>query len=202
MNIEIDHIFCIVSKNFTERDNLSVNLPIGYKRSHLGQGTEAKFLAFEKNYLEFIWLRDEKEASTNELKLNERFNSKRCPFGIAFRGTLTEKERIDFWEYKPENLPSGSIWVHNSHLTDFSLPMIFVMDLKLSNESYWPVNQDRWKAKDILYGQFESVVLNGPVSNELNNFPGFKMNSSDRYSLKVNGISGVDLSALGLIVDS
>ena len=92
-------------------------------------------------------MRDEKEASTNELKLNKRFNSKRCPFGIAFRGTLTEKERIDFWEYKPENLPSGSIWVHSSHLTDFSLPMIFVMDLKLGNESYWHFEPGQMESK-------------------------------------------------------
>ena len=105
MTYQIDHIFQIV-KNEEEAWNLAraTGLKIFPRRDHQGQGTSAIFLIFEKNYFEYIWLRDAEEAKNNLLRWDlkhEAFLNGGSPFGVAFRGTIPDDLKSKFTLYKP-----------------------------------------------------------------------------------------------------
>lgn len=68
-NIEIDHIFRIVDPDFYEQLSIDFKDQIQLKKDHVGQGTSSRFLPFEKNYLEFIWLSNLEESKSNQLQL-------------------------------------------------------------------------------------------------------------------------------------
>ncbi len=198
MAIELDHVFVNVKEGFPEKETLNGNLRIGHRSKHKDQGTEVEFLAFEKNYLEFIWLSDKEEASKNPLKLNERFLANQCPFGVGYRGVLDAEQKSEFWEYKPEYMKAGTIWVHNSALEDFSLPMVFVVELGVDNKSMWPSRKKTWSPDQILSGGFNEVVISGPLDpNELV-FPQLKFMPADTYSMQIAGVESLRLDTLNI----
>lgn len=201
MAIELDHVFVNVGKGFPEKEKLSNRLHIGNGRRHEGQGTEAEFLAFEKNYLEFIWLADEQEASQNPLELDKRFLANQCSFGVAFRGQLDESQASSFWQYKPPYLSKGCIWVHKSHKEDFSLPMIFVVDVGLENEAMWPIKKNIWAPDQILPGEFKKIIINGPMTSQDLQLPQLEFKSAENYSMEISGVGGLMLESVQVFSD-
>ena len=102
----------MVLTQFPERDDSlfqSINCQVA--RKHKGQGTENECALFGANYLEFIWVNDEKEASgvAGDLLKRSKWRSNGCcPFGICFRNRMSEITSEDDIElYTPDYLSRG-----------------------------------------------------------------------------------------------
>jgi hypothetical protein len=131
-NLIFDHAFCFCEPSAEREVALSrqagFTLTAGVK--HQGQGTANRCILFPENYFEFIFLIPEDSALNNPLLLDRRANWPKTgasPFGIALRGSLSEYEKAQFWEYHPPYWPNGSIFIHESNETNPELPIIFVV---------------------------------------------------------------------------
>jgi hypothetical protein len=127
-SLELDHIFCFCSSALPEVALLEAyGFIVSPGRRHPGQGTANRCVRFRENYLEFIYVDDENEARANSLQLHRRAQWRQTgasPYGIALRGTLSELDRKEFWEYRPSYLPSGEILIHKSEDRG---PLIFLV---------------------------------------------------------------------------
>jgi hypothetical protein len=198
-NIEIDHIFTIVSPSFPEKNLISRNDLIGNRNKHKDQGTSAEFMAFEQNYLEFIWLSDQEEARSNDLHLQQRFTSNQCPFGFGFRGKIDEDHLDDFNIYKPSYLSQGRILDHKSQQIDYKVPMFFIMDLDKDIKSFYPTNIKSFSSDVIQTGKIERVILHTPYPSPTNAlFPQIEQVKSNKWGLQVIGLEDNDFSPLPL----
>jgi hypothetical protein len=197
--IEIDHIFTIVSPHFLEKGLIKPNSLIGNLTHHKGQGTSAEFMPFEQNYLEFIWLSNEEEARNNDLHLQQRFTSNKCPFGFGFRGKVDEGHLDDFNIYKPSYLSQGRILDHKSQTSNFNIPMYFVMDLDKDNESFYPINMKSFSKDRIQSGGIKKVILHTPHPDPVNSlFPQIEQVKSDTWGLQVIGLEDNNFAPLPL----
>lgn len=199
-NIEIDHIFTIVNQGFEHNLSEELNSQIKLKRTHTGQGTSARFLPFERNYLEFIWLSNLEESKGNQLKLYKRFMANQCPFGIAFPGKIEDEFKNDFIEYNPSySIGSTKILIHRSHFEDFSIPMLFVMDLGVEHSALYPKNNPYFDKSYLHLGGFEKVSLTlKEYSKTLENFPTLIQKTGDLFKLEIAGAKGPELSEFNI----
>lgn len=147
MNLEIDHLFQVVS---SEEEAYALAKATGFKifhkKQHTGQGTSAIFLMFEQNYFEYIWLSNEEEAQNNQI----RFDLKRkavqeggSPFGIAMRGDLPIELVSQFIEYRPEyGIGKYQIRYYERGYHDQRLPKFFQMssDVRKTRKDWLPKN--------------------------------------------------------------
>lgn len=112
----IDHVFMFIQK---DSDTLEILRMLGltetYSRRHLGQGTANSCYAFNNMFLEFIWLEDEGESRSEQIKTTGLFErsqwvtSNTCPFGIAYRPDAGDNEiETPHWDFKPNYLPPDS----------------------------------------------------------------------------------------------
>lgn len=137
MSFELDHVFCFCEPQVPE---LQVVKKLGFtvlpERTHQSQGTSNRCVVFEENYLEFIYLSSREEAEKNDLRLHERADwksTKASPFGIALRGTIPEKDKNDFWEYKPVYAQGKSIFIHKFSQEHPEAPLLFVIPLPVGS---------------------------------------------------------------------
>lgn len=133
MSLELDHVFCFCEPPVPEALRAQeLGFTVLPERTHQGQGTSNRCIVFEENYLEFIYLSSKEDSQKNDLKLYRRAdwkNTKASPFGIALRGTIPEKYKNDFWEYKPAYAQGKSIFIHKFSEEHPEAPLLFVMPL-------------------------------------------------------------------------
>lgn len=138
--ILIDHVFMFIEKKSDALDRIKIlGLTETYRRRHTGQGTANACYAFNNMFLEFIWLENEDEIRSDQIKdtgLFERSqwtSSNSCPFGIAYRDSEGNLElEVEHWDFKPTYLPKDN----TIRVTDDSKnpihPMIFKAISKVS----------------------------------------------------------------------
>ena len=194
-NLEVDHIFRIV-----EDDGEAINkiLLLGFSaseiREHTGQGTSSRFIFFEKNYLELIYLRSREESQNNFVKFHERVDNFRnksgSPYGIGFRGKLSEIEKNDFEFYEPKYNLSGNnftIYMHSSYFTNPEMPAIFFLEVNNSTkEDFYPINKGVSCEKYMPLNKFTDVKLISPILKD-ESFGNFEIQKGDEEKLLING---------------
>lgn len=128
--LEFDHVFCMVPPVGDWLTRLSDG---GWEpdagTSHPGQGTANRRILFAGQYLELVWVEDPAEARANPLRLDRRAEwaaTGASPFGIGFRGQLTEGQREAFWLYEDLGFP---LWVHRDSERRPERPLTFVLDI-------------------------------------------------------------------------
>ena len=117
MNYEIDHVFVWTDAGAPAADRL---LSLGFAeapgREHPGQGTANRRFVFRNAMLEFLWVRDEREALAaggGRLKLLDRWrrrNNGASPFGLCLRPadtTAAGDAPFPAWDYRPAWLPAA-----------------------------------------------------------------------------------------------
>jgi hypothetical protein len=87
MNLELDHVFILVEPGAQAVDRLlEQGFQEGSRNTHPGQGTANRRIYFANGMLEFLWVRDAKEAHTGpgrDLRLPARAeNPNASPFGV------------------------------------------------------------------------------------------------------------------------
>ncbi|NES02675.1 MAG: VOC family protein [Okeania sp. SIO2F4] len=194
-NLEVDHIFRIVEDDADAINQIS---SLGFSpseiREHTEQGTSSRFIFFEKNYLELIYLRSREESQNNFVKFHQRVDNFRnksgSPYGIAFRGKLSEIEKNDFELYQPKyNLYGKSfiIYMHGCYFTNPEMPAIFFLEVSNSTkEEFYPINRGLSCKRDISLNQFTDVVLISPILKE-ESFGNFEIQRGDEEKLLING---------------
>lgn len=114
--LEIDHLLICVPEGFKAAEIAeNAGLQRGLTRAHKGQGTQNACYFFENAYLEFLWVRDERELVSEAVKplgLAERMRWREtgaCPVGAAFRFAIGIPKIIpvDTWPYQAPFLREG-----------------------------------------------------------------------------------------------
>ena len=206
-SIELDHVFCFCSPALPEVvlfEQQGFRVDQGIK--HQGQGTANRSIIFQENYLELIFLDSKKDAENNPLQLHHRAfwrESGASPFGIALRGTLSDEDRQNFWEYRPSYLKSGAILIHKA--SGDNVPLIFVVPPR--GETYglsmFPVNWPNFDktllnhavgAKKISSVCVEGPAYRWPLSTLVSNIS-FNHRSSPRMAVVLDGNAKTDFVA-------
>lgn len=174
-DLELDHLFCFCSKDLKEpASGERAGFKISYGVKHEGQGTANRCMIFNENYFEFIFMDSESDALKNPLRLDRRANwqtTKCSPFGVALRGTLTEQDRRQFWQYNPPYFPTRTILIHKSNETNLEWPLLFVMPLpeNSSIKSMHPINSTKLDPSLLQHPngatKIDSVEIAGPNYN-------------------------------------
>lgn len=194
-NLEVDHIFRIVEDDTDAINKISL---LGFYpseiREHTEQGTSSRFIFFEKNYLELIYLRSREESQNNFVKFHQRVDNFRnksgSSYGIGFRGKLSQIEKNDFELYQPKYNLSGKsfiIYMHGSYFTNPEMPAIFFLEVSNSTkEEFYPINRGLSCEKYLSLNQFTDVVLISPILKE-ESFGNFQIKKGDEDKLLING---------------
>jgi hypothetical protein len=114
MNLELDHVFILVEPGAQAVDRLlEQGFQEGSRNTHPGQGTANRRIYFANGMLEFLWVRDAKEAHTGpgrDLQLPARAeNPNASPFGVILvpRQIVISQERpFPGWHYQPDYFPA------------------------------------------------------------------------------------------------
>ena len=111
MNLELDHVFILVKSEARVADLLiAQGFEEGTQNIHPGHGTSNRRFFFGNGMLEFIWIRDAKEAENGagrDLLFPERdTNPAASPFGVILRqkdsvNLETSEMPFDGWSYQP-----------------------------------------------------------------------------------------------------
>jgi glyoxalase-like protein len=116
MALEVDHVFITCSWNAPEADALlQLGFVEGSRNTHPGQDTANRRFFFDNFMLEFLWVTDSGEATserTRRTRLWERCSKQEtgiCPIGIVFRpaGARISAAPFRTWLYCPNYLPQG-----------------------------------------------------------------------------------------------
>jgi len=196
-SLEIDHIFRIVRD---DEHALQMIEELGFdpKKTkitvHTGQGTSARFVFFEQNYLEFIYLRDKEESRHCPLNIGKRIahweSSNGMPYGVGLRGVLSPTEKEDFKAHKPD-YGNYTLYLHKSVSSDLTMPEVFLLEVEgRPREQYFPKNfGEGWnelihKSTDLK--EFSSAVLtcHGLKPQKFGNF---EIQEGLERSLLING---------------
>jgi hypothetical protein len=115
MRVELDHLFVCTAAGAPETNQLlQFGLREGPPKRHSGQGTANRRFAFKNAMLEFLWVVDENEARSEQIRrtlLWERWSGRiatSCPFGIWVRAVDPQDPQIPTAarEYRPPYLPA------------------------------------------------------------------------------------------------
>jgi hypothetical protein len=94
MGVELDHLFVCTAAGVPETEQLlQFGLREGPANRHSGQGTACRRFAFKNAMLELVWVVDEHEARSEQIRrtlLWERWSGRGAaswPFGICVRPT-------------------------------------------------------------------------------------------------------------------
>ena len=108
MNIKLHHFFILTEPGANQADLVSnIGLVEGTKNNHPGQGTANRRFFLSNSTLEFLYVRDSKEAKNgpgNKLRITDRIaESKASPFGLIM-STSDVNKNVPFtgWRYCPE----------------------------------------------------------------------------------------------------
>jgi hypothetical protein len=115
MAAELDHIFILTTIDAPGAARLvESGLTEGAPNTHLGQGTACRRFFFDNAYLELVWVHDEAEAKSEQVRptrLWDRWlgrDGEVCSMGFCFRPGQPETANVPFagWEYRPPYLPN------------------------------------------------------------------------------------------------
>jgi len=130
MKLELDHVFILVKPNAEVADALvNIGMIEGSSNDHDGQGTSNRRFYFDNGMLEFLYVRDEKEANEGPAK-NLNFpqrtrNTDASPFG-AILHPVDETEKHDpfeGWKYQPKYFKAGWEFHIGSNSTNLVEPL-------------------------------------------------------------------------------
>jgi Glyoxalase-like domain len=116
MALEVDHAFITCARNAPEADALlRLGFVEGSRNTHPGQGTANRRFFFDNFMLEFLWVVDPGEVTserTRRTRLWERCSKQETgvsPIGIVFRpaGAGISAAPFRTWSYCPSYLPHG-----------------------------------------------------------------------------------------------
>jgi len=132
MKLELDHVFILVEPGAEVADLLlELGIKESFSREHPGQGTSNRRFEFSNGMLEFLFVRNSKEAQNGpgkDLLFTERTeNKKASPFGII----LTRKDNSDLdmpfsgWSYQPDYFPSPMAFHVGTNSEKLNEPLCF-----------------------------------------------------------------------------
>jgi hypothetical protein len=164
--MELDHTFFLVnSQNAAEDAVARLGLTETYRRQHPGQGTSNICCCFDNAFIEFLWVENPTEASSNpahRLGLIERSQLGNCPFGISWRGASAFRSP-SVWRYTPSYLPADvSIDVLDDH-SNYQLPVIF-QSPGIAGPITWPEEKRKNLQHKKGFGRIAKVILTVPHS--------------------------------------
>jgi len=198
MDFEFNHTFSFVEPGFPDEAKLQKKgFTPSSQREHLGQGTTAKFLIFEKNYLEFIWLSNRKDSEKNEIELYKRADFIKtgwCPFGIALSGTPDSSFGV-FFEYKPPYSKNTIILIDQKSMESKNYPLIFFMKQPTGEgaKALRPENLYKDSQKKIIdKHSISSLEYSGPsitLPSYVKDIPFITSSESSHFRLKI-GLNG------------
>ena len=133
---ELDHIFICVNEGAVEADHLvQFGLAEGSPNTHPGQGTACRRFFFRNAMLELLWVHDQTETGSDEIRpthLLDRWRERSgdaSPFGICVRPSELGHQDAPFlgWKYRPPYLPEDM----SIHVADTAAvlaePMLFYL---------------------------------------------------------------------------
>ena len=131
---ELDHVFVMSSVGAPEGEELlRAGVPEGPPNTHPGQGTACRRFVLGNAYIELLWVRDENEARSEDVRrtgLWERWAGRfgdACPFGVVLRPSGEDQSPpFDTWEYRPSYLPSP-LAIHVARGTPLTEPAFFYL---------------------------------------------------------------------------
>jgi len=159
-----NHLFFMVQGEPTpSAEMISSGLKLAHRKAHTGQGSSGKFIFFDENYIELLWVDDPDAARKNLLRLDQRHRwseTRNSPFGIGLTGSLDKKTRELFVKYTPPYAKEQVIWIYQKSLEEKSMPLIFVMEPTERGNfaQFFPKKSD---AISIGFS-IKSVTLSGP----------------------------------------
>ena len=114
VTFELDHVFVMSSVGAPEGERLlRAGIPEGPPNTHPGQGTACRRFPLGNAYIELLWVRDEQEVRSEDVRMTqlwERWSGRSgeaCPFGVVLRPSGEDvSPPFDTWEYRPAYLPS------------------------------------------------------------------------------------------------
>mgnify|MGYP000140755758 CR=1 FL=1 len=128
MNLALDHVFVLVEPEAKVADLLiALGMEESFSRDHEGQGTSNRRFEYSNGMLEFLWLRDAKEANDGpgrNLAFQQRSeNPEASPFGIILhrKNNLNLDMPFTGWMYQPDYFKppmSFHIGVNSSNLLE------------------------------------------------------------------------------------
>ncbi|MCK6625056.1 MAG: VOC family protein [Anaerolineae bacterium] len=132
MTVEVDHLFICTRVNAPEIEPLlAMGLNEGQPNWHPGQGTANRRIFFHNAFLEFLWVHNEAEATSEVIQpmgLWERWQYRQSgasPFGLALRSTGSTRLPFETWAYRPPYLPPSwqiDVATNSVHLNE---PLLF-----------------------------------------------------------------------------
>ena len=141
MNLELDHVFILVKSEARVADLLiAKGFEEGTRNIHPGQGTSNRRFFFGKVMLEFIWVRDAKEAENGagrDLLFPERdTNPAASPFGVILRqkdGVNLETSEMPFdgWSYQPTYFEPPNAFHVGANSTNIFEPLCIYVPFSL-----------------------------------------------------------------------
>ena len=93
--IEIDHVMCFVGGPVDEARGFTLDAGM----RHDGQGTQNRRIAFDRNYVELIWIVDEGELAASGLStFADRCAGRATAFGVVLRGEVEDAAAFRAYE--------------------------------------------------------------------------------------------------------
>lgn len=166
----IDHIFMLIDPEGPEIARMErLGLTETYRRTHPGQGTRNVCYCFDNMFLELLWVDEPDVARSPAIKrtgLYERSlwrSREACPFGIAWRGTLSGAETpISTWAFAPPYLPDGMTIAVAADGDDVRQPMMF-RSPGSTPPSDWPPEKRGELQHGLGLGAVQEIVLTLPA---------------------------------------
>lgn len=150
MPFEIDHLFICVARGAPEVERvLALGMAEGSANVHAGQGTANRRIFLANAFLEFLWVHDEREATTEpaaRLKLWERWSGRgsgACPFAVCLRGSEGDAATpFPAWEYRPAYLPAGVAIPFADNATLIHEPLLFSLPWGMRPDRFPPGREE------------------------------------------------------------
>ena len=116
-------------------------------------------------------------------------NKSGSPYGIGFRGKLSEIEKKDFEFDEPKYNLSGksfTIYMHGSYFTNPEMPGIFFLEVdNITKEEFYPINRGLSCEKNMFLSQFTDVILISPILKE-ESFGNFEIQKGNEEKILIN----------------
>jgi len=143
MTVELDHVFILVNPKAEVADALTeIGMLEGSSNDHEGQGTSNRRFYFDNGMLEFLYVRDEREANEGPAK-NLRFversqNIDASPFGIIIHAgeESSKHEPFEGWKYQPKYFKEG--WAFHVGENSINLCEPLCIYVPFYNEDFKP----------------------------------------------------------------
>jgi Glyoxalase-like domain len=147
MTIELDHLFIFTRPDAPEVERLvEFGLCEGQPNTHPGQGTACRRIFFHNAYLEFVWVANEQEVTSewvrplNFLERSRYRQTNASPFGLIFRPAQDPADQVALpfrtWALHPPYLPAPLKLDVADNSDELSEPLLFYMSFGRRSDRY------------------------------------------------------------------